>query len=55
LKTKNIRLRLNLRIRNYPYETWRERIARADAAMYEQAYWILRAYKEKLADPKDGE
>ncbi len=32
----------------HPYETWAERITRADAAMVEQSYWILRAYKEGL-------
>jgi hypothetical protein len=31
-----------------PFETWNLRIAQADAAMMEQAYWILRAHKEKL-------
>ena len=30
-----------------PYETWQERIARADAAMTEQAYWMVRAYNEQ--------
>jgi hypothetical protein len=32
----------------YPIETWQERIARADAAMTETAYWTLRAHKEGL-------
>ena len=31
-----------------PLETWQVRIAEADAAMTQQAYWILKAYKEKL-------
>ena len=31
-----------------PFETWQERIARADAAKAEQAYWVLRATKEGL-------
>jgi len=33
-----------------PRETWMERIARADAGMIEQAYWIARARKESLVD-----
>lgn len=31
-----------------PYPTWQGRIAEADAAMTQQAYWIVRAHKEKL-------
>lgn len=31
-----------------PRETWQERIERANAAMRESAYWVLRAHKEKL-------
>jgi len=31
-----------------PFETWQVRIAEADAAMTQQAYWIARAYNEKL-------
>ncbi len=31
-----------------PFDTWQVRIAQADAAMAEQAYWVLRAYKEGL-------
>ena len=31
-----------------PYETWEIRIAEADAARTQQAYWIVRAYKEGL-------
>jgi hypothetical protein len=34
-----------------PFETWQVRIAQADAAMLEQAYWILKAYKNKLILP----
>lgn len=34
----------------YPIETLQERIARADAAMTEQAYWTIRAYKEGLIE-----
>ena len=33
-----------------PHETWLVRIAQADAAMTEQAYWMLRARKEGLSD-----
>jgi len=29
-----------------PFETWQVRIAQADAAMVQQAYWIVKAYKE---------
>lgn len=29
-----------------PYETWAVRVAQADAAMCEQAYWILKAVQE---------
>ena len=28
------------------FETWQVRIAQADAAMVQQAYWIVKAYKE---------
>ena len=31
-----------------PFETWEIRIAEADAAMIQQAYWIVKAYKEDL-------
>ena len=31
-----------------PFETWLVRIAQADAAMTEQAYWILKAEKDGL-------
>ena len=31
-----------------PLETWQERIARADTAMTEQAYWIVKAHADKL-------
>jgi hypothetical protein len=30
------------------FETWQVRIAQADAAMMEQAYWVLKADKEGL-------
>lgn len=35
-----------------PYDPldWQARIARADAAMMEQAYWVVRAHKEDLID-----
>ena len=42
-------------IPNHPYETWRERIARTDAAMIERAYWIVKAHKEGLVSQKDGD
>ena len=35
-------------IQQDPFETWQVRIAQGDAAMVEQAYWVLRAYKEGL-------
>ena len=31
-----------------PFETWQVRVAKADAAMTQQAYWIAKAYKEDL-------
>jgi hypothetical protein len=31
-----------------PFETWLVRTAEADAAMLQQAYWIVRAHKEGL-------
>ena len=31
-----------------PYETWEVRIAQADAAMTQQAYWIVKAHDENL-------
>ena len=31
-----------------PFDTWQVRIAQADAAMCEQAYWILMAYNDGL-------
>ena len=31
-----------------PIETWQSRIAEADAAMLQQAYWIVRAHSENL-------
>jgi len=33
-----------------PRETWQVRIAQADAAMIQQAYWVVRAHKEGLLD-----
>jgi len=38
-----------------PHETWQERIARADAAMTERAYWIARAYKENIVGAQADE
>ena len=29
-----------------PFETWLVRIAEADAAMTQQAYWIVKAHKD---------
>lgn len=31
-----------------PFETWLVRIAQADAAMTEQAYWVAKAHVERL-------
>ena len=31
-----------------PFETWQVRIAQADAAMMQQAYYVLKAHKEDL-------
>jgi len=31
---------------DYPQETWAVRIAQADAAMTQQAYWIVKAHDE---------
>lgn len=36
-----------------PIETWGVRIAQADAAMIQQAYWVLKAHKESLLDEPD--
>ena len=33
-----------------PFNTWQIRIAEADAAMMQQAYWVLRAHKEGLVE-----
>lgn len=33
---------------NEPFETWEVRIAQTDAAMMQQAYWVLRAHEENL-------
>ena len=38
----------------HPIETWQERTARTNAAMTEQAYWIVRAHKE-IGVPTDDE
>lgn len=37
-----------------PIETWQGRIAEADAAMTQQAYWIAKAHKEGLLAPNQG-
>ena len=31
-----------------PFESWQVRIAQADTAMVEKAYWVLRAHNERL-------
>ena len=33
-----------------PFETWQVRIAQADAAMIQQAYYIVKAHKEGLVE-----
>jgi len=33
-----------------PHETWMVRIAQADAAETQRAYWVLRAHKEGLVE-----
>jgi len=33
-----------------PFETWQVRVAQADAAMVQQAYWVMRAHREKLVE-----
>jgi len=33
-----------------PYETWNVRVEQANAAKIQQAYWVLKAYKEGLLD-----
>ncbi len=37
-----------------PFETWQVRVAQADAAMMEQAYWVLKAHKEQLVPSHEG-
>ena len=34
-------------------DMWQVRTVQADAAMMEQAYWVLRAYKEGLLDDRE--
>lgn len=31
-----------------PIDTWQVRIAQADAGMMQQAYWIVKAYREGI-------
>ena len=38
-----------------PFETWQTRIAEADAAMTQQAYWIVKAHNEKLISKPNNE
>lgn len=35
-------------IPQFPPETWQVRTEQANAAKMEQAYWVLKAHKEKL-------
>ena len=35
-------------IPKHPFETWQVRVAQADAAATEQAYWIVKAHDEEL-------
>lgn len=37
-----------------PFETWQSRIQEADAYAAQQAYWILRAYKEGLLPDEES-
>lgn len=34
----------------HPFETWQSRIAEADAAMIQQAYWIAKAHADGLIE-----
>lgn len=34
-----------------PFETWQVRIAEADAAMVQQAYWVAKAHGDGLIKP----
>jgi hypothetical protein len=36
-----------------PFATWQVRIAEADAAMMQQAYWVLRANSEGILGQKE--
>ena len=38
-----------------PLETWEVRIAEADAAMVQQAYWIVKAHIEGLRELSEAE
>lgn len=40
-------------IPDHPFETWQVRIADADASMMKQAYYVVKAWKERLIDPFD--
>ena len=44
---RGIRSTTNL-IPQDPLETWQVRIAQGDAAMMEQAYWVLRIHAERI-------
>lgn len=33
-----------------PFETWQVRVAQADAALVQEAYWVAKAHKEGLVE-----
>ena len=35
-------------IPQHPFETWQVRVAEADAANTQQAYWIVKSHNERL-------
>ena len=47
---KGTRSMINIIPQN-PLETWQVRTAEADAALTQQAYWIVKAYAENLVEP----
>jgi hypothetical protein len=38
-----------------PFDTWNVRIAQADAALTQQAYWIVKAHEDGLIKPSTPE
>lgn len=42
-------------VANEPFETLEVRIAQADAAMTQQAYWVAKAHAEGLVSPQEGD